>query len=100
MSCRCLVDCLPQCELWESYFFPPSHRGGSSSHEKKVLHCPGETPAIEPLPGRSELTWDGGEPGKSWGESELQGTMAMDKPGKYRVGQLFTWSLVSGTNQA
>lgn len=100
MSCRCSVESLPQNELWDFYLFPPTHRGGSSFH-KKVLHCPGESLAIKPLPGRSELTWDGREqPGKSWGESELQGSMAMDKPGKYRVGQLFTWCLVSGTNQA
>ena len=68
MSCRCIVDCLPQYELWDFYLFSPTHRGRSSSHEKKVLHCPGESLAVESLPGRSELTSDREEPpGKSLG---------------------------------
>jgi len=49
---------------------------------------------------RKELLWGRREqPGKSWGESKLQQSVAVDKLSEDRSTQLFTWCLVLAANQ-
>lgn len=49
---------------------------------------------------RKERLWGGREqPGKSWGESKLQQSVAVDKLSEGQSRQLFTWCLVLAANK-
>lgn len=86
-------------ELQDFYLSPPTHRGDSSSHKKKIPHCPGESLPIEPFPGSSELTWmKRKHPRRRCGESDLGGSMWTNHING--VGQVYTWCLLPRTNQA